>query len=229
MLKVKILATWKYTVCSNLFMPHSCIFSCSFLLFYRETPPLAFRFHLFFCHVWHVEICLKCTVVIQGWCSDLFLLFLQVKKKVSHLITSHEYVTLAGSIISLQQIWFVKGTLTTPLHYGEIAGFGKWDCWIITEVKTLQCISSGQSTKKKNWKMKGLNPWHHNAGWWSYSEFALCRASCFFAYCEGLETTLNHSWSIQFPYGLYDVKWRGGWWFRGVTQSQYVHLSMQCY
>lgn len=120
-----------------------------------------------------------------------------------------------------------------PLHFimvrlrvsaSEIAGLLlRW------RLRLFSALAQGSRQKRKSWKMKGLNPWHHNARWWSYSEFALCRASCFFAYCEGLETTLNHNWFITFPYGLYDVKWRGGWWFRGVTRSQYVHLSMQRY
>lgn len=76
---VKSLATWKYTVCSNLFIPHCCIFSCSFLLFCRKR----------FCLQLLEELlsCLACWNVPQMCnCDPRFMFKPFKKKKVSHLI-----------------------------------------------------------------------------------------------------------------------------------------------
>jgi len=206
-----------------------CFFFCSF---WKKIPPLSFWFHLFFCHVFHIEMCLKCAVVIQGvptfsFCSShsnkspAWLLPTDVSPLPSR---SYHYCKFDLSKVHLP-FHFIMARLRVSVS--EIARLLlRW------KLRLFSALAKGIWRKRRVERWKG---WTVGIITQDDDDDCLlcCKCSGRHAFWhivkEGLKTTLNHNWSIQFPHGLYDVKWRGGWWCRGVTQSQYVHLSMQCY
>lgn len=178
-------------------------------------------------------MCLKCAIVIQDLCSNLFILFLQVKKKkVSHLI----YIPRICHLCPLDHI-IIANLICQRFTYHSPSLW--WDsrfqqvrllAYFLLRWKLLIALAKGSRQKRKVERWKG---WTHCITMQDddcTSEFALCgKCSGRHAFCMMLHANivkgLKQPWIATDPFNFhmgFDVKWRGGWWCRGVTQSQYV-------
>lgn len=113
---------------------YSSLIAVSFLVLfcYSAERDSAFSFQKNFCHVQHVEMCLKCAIVIQGLCSNLlkkksFPLDLHPPNMSPLPIRSYHYCKLDLSKVHLS-LHFIMVRLRVSAS--EIA------CLFLTEVKT---------------------------------------------------------------------------------------------